>query len=324
MSSRSHTNTWTPDKYLQYQDIRERPGIELIDRLLHHYTQIQANNNTIIGYDLGCGTGNLTTILYNKLHQLYTNATINITGIDSSDSMLEKAHKNNTIQSITYKHGDVSESFTDNDRADIIYSNACFQWIHHHNTVYTNLVKQLKPHTGLLAIQIPNNFDNAYHTEITTVLEDLQLIDILPHNDGHSVGHYYSMETHTMEYYDTLLQSHCDIIDIWTTTYNQVLTGQMYASQLSILPTDKTALQNIQIDNVEYYHPVLNFTMGSALTAVLPKLTDQQRTEFLYLYNRRMCKKYPVQKLSDADSNGLVQVRVLFPFQRLFLVAKRR
>ena len=322
-------NTWNPTKYMSYMNIRERPGIELMTRLVYHYNtikhQINTNNELYI-YDLGCGTGNLTEKLYESI-QSNTDSNIHIhtTGIDSSTSMIQHAASHNQYHSIIrYIPGDVSQSLIDNSSADIIFSNACYHWIHSHHIIYPMLVNQLKLHTGLLAIQIPNNFNSPYHTQIASVLEDLQLIDIDYMNDGHTVGHYYSMETHDMLYYDKLLSPLCDIVDIWQTEYNQVLTGQMYIQELNRLSNGVTALNNINIDNHEYLHPVVNFTMGSALTAVLPKLTTQQQIEFLYLYNRRMIRMYPVQQTSDADNNGLVHVRVIFPFNRLFLIAKRK
>jgi trans-aconitate 2-methyltransferase len=86
-------------------------------------------------------------------------------------------------------------------------------------------------------------------------------------------------------YYD-LLAPHAAQLDIWETIYLQVLEG----------------------DN-----PVVGFTKGSALKPLLDALPDDARAEFERRYATQIRAAYPPR----ADG------RTLFPFRRLFLIARK-
>jgi trans-aconitate 2-methyltransferase len=86
-------------------------------------------------------------------------------------------------------------------------------------------------------------------------------------------------------YYD-LLGPLAAQLDIWETEYLQVLDG----------------------DN-----PVVEWTKGTALKPLLDALDGAQRAGFLAEYGRRIAAAYP--KRADG--------RTLFPFRRLFIVARR-
>lgn len=87
-------------------------------------------------------------------------------------------------------------------------------------------------------------------------------------------------------YYDVLAPLTASV-DLWETEYLHVLEG----------------------DN-----PVVKWTQGTALGPLLDALEDPERTEFLNEYSRRIAEAYP------ARSDG----KTLFPFRRLFMVAKAR
>lgn len=86
-------------------------------------------------------------------------------------------------------------------------------------------------------------------------------------------------------YYETLAPLSASL-DIWETEYLQVLEG----------------------DN-----PVVQWTMGTALRPLLDALDEPWRSEFLADYARRIAAAYP----PAADG------RTLFPFRRLFMVARK-
>lgn len=96
---------------------------------------------------MGCGPGNSTKGLKDKF------PTAKIIGADNSDEMLEKARE--LYHDIAFinldANGDLHEV---NEKFDIVFSNACIQWLTNHNELLPKLITLLKPN-GILAIQIP-------------------------------------------------------------------------------------------------------------------------------------------------------------------------
>ena len=134
---------WNVDQYEKFRRERFGPSFDLMDML----TPVEAP--TIV--DLGCGTGELTA----ELHQRFLGATT--LGIDSSDAMLAKAAS--FVQSgLTFEKGDIVD-FNVQDEFDIIFSTAALHWLPHHDQLFENLARGLKP-KGQIAIQVPYNFDH--------------------------------------------------------------------------------------------------------------------------------------------------------------------
>lgn len=92
---------------------------------------------------------------------------------------------------------------------------------------------------------------------------------------------------HDPEFYYDLLGPLAATLDIWETEYLHVLEG----------------------DN-----PVVKWTQGTALRPLLDAMDEPERSIFLTEYARRIAEAYP------PHPDG----RTLFPFRRLFLVAKAR
>ena len=88
-------------------------------------------------------------------------------------------------------------------------------------------------------------------------------------------------------FYFDLLASRADEVDIWETEYLQVLTGE---------------------------HPVKEWTKGTSLKPLLDALEGTERSAFEARYAELVAMAYPQR----ADG------RTLFPFRRLFIVAKAR
>jgi trans-aconitate 2-methyltransferase len=105
--------------------------------------------------DLGCGTGELTIKLAERLPNC------RVTGIDSSPQMLEQADKLST-SAVSFRLQDI-ESF--DGSWDIIFSNAVLHWLDNHEALIPRLFSRLKP-GGQLVVQIPNNNSSPSHTGI--------------------------------------------------------------------------------------------------------------------------------------------------------------
>lgn len=106
---------WNSTQYLKFKKQRTQPAVDLAMRVLDR------NPKAIV--DIGCGPGNSTSVL----KQLFPNA--KILGIDNSSNMIEKARKD---------HPDISFRLCDalalEGQYDLLFSNACLQWIPNHDT----------------------------------------------------------------------------------------------------------------------------------------------------------------------------------------------
>ena len=191
--------TWEPQTYLRYADIRFRAGIDLIAR-------IPKLDYPVI-YDLGCGTGHLTSILADTFPHS------KVTGIDSSLEMLSEARRE--FPTLEWRQADIT-SWHPPTPPHLIYTNAALQWVPAHETLLPSLLSKLLP-GGVLATQVPRHFESPSHlglkelvmqSEWRTALEPLLLAPI-PSPDT----------------YWRWLSPHARNLDIWETIYLQVLDG---------------------------------------------------------------------------------------------------
>lgn len=135
---------WDPNLYHQFQSERAAPFFDLLELV-----EVRPNLYVV---DLGCGSGELTRILADKLPASH------VTGIDSSPQMLEKA-ASHISPNVTFQHGDQSNL---TGEWDLIFSNAALQWSENHAELISQLFTKLKP-GGQIAVQIPSNHDHISH-----------------------------------------------------------------------------------------------------------------------------------------------------------------
>jgi len=140
-------DSWNPEQYKKFQLERDAPAFDLMEQI-----SPDRLNRAI---DLGCGTGNLTSILHRRFGCQQT------LGIDQSARMLAKAHDFQT-ESLRFQIGDIN-SFDSHGDYDLIFSNAALQWCPDHASILPRLYQALSP-LGQLAIQMPANHDSATHT----------------------------------------------------------------------------------------------------------------------------------------------------------------
>ncbi len=110
---------WNSTQYLKFKNERTQPAVDLAMR-------IKNNPKTIV--DIGCGPGNSTSVL----RDIFPYA--DILGIDNSPNMIEKAKA---------EHPDISFRLCDalslDGKYDLLFSNACLQWIPDHETLIPSL-----------------------------------------------------------------------------------------------------------------------------------------------------------------------------------------
>ena len=193
-------HTWDPDRYLTYADERGRPFVELVAR-------IGAQEPATV-VDLGCGPGNLTTLLRERWPDA------DIRGLDSSPEMIEKARAADA--GISFEVADLRTWVSGADPVDVLVSNATLQWVPGHLDLLPALVRRTRP-GGWLAFQVPGNFDEPSHT-IRRVLAGEA--PYAAHTRGVAVPRSHDPAV----YLEALTDLGCTV-DAWETTYLHVLTG---------------------------------------------------------------------------------------------------
>jgi trans-aconitate 2-methyltransferase len=133
---------WNPEKYNEFKTLRYKPFFDLAAHILD-----KPNMNVI---DLGCGTGELTNMLSERL----TNPTVK--GIDSSEEMLEKAKEFSSIQ---FEQKTIEEQINTGEKWDLVFANASIQWVDNHELLFPKIIALLNP-DGQLAIQMPCQNEN--------------------------------------------------------------------------------------------------------------------------------------------------------------------
>jgi trans-aconitate 2-methyltransferase len=251
---------WDPTTYLAFGEERTRPAHELLARIAHRAPQRVV--------DLGCGPGNSTALLAARW------PAADLEGLDSSDEMLAEARARPFR--CRWSHADIA-GWLPEARYDVIFSNATLQWVADHRSLLPRLAGALCD-GGVLAFQVPRNFDAPCHTLIHAVAgEEPWRARLKGVRDWWNV-----LEP---ENYIDILEPHARSVDIWETTYVQVLDGP---------------------------DAVFRWMSGTGLRPYANALDGAAREAFLEAYRRRVSEAYPMR------ASG----KTLYPFRRLFCVVQ--
>jgi len=137
---------WNPNQYHKFQAERSAPFYDLLALV-----DVRPNLKVI---DLGCGTGELTQQLADKLPNS------DVTGLDSSPQMLDAARAASfSSPNLRFTQGDQSQL---TGKWDLIFSNAALQWTENHAELIPYLYEKLTP-GGQIAVQIPSNHNHISH-----------------------------------------------------------------------------------------------------------------------------------------------------------------
>lgn len=186
---------WNSTQYLKFAKERTQPAIDLAKRI-----DIKNAKNII---DIGCGPGNSTNVLASQFPDSH------ILGVDSSPNMIETAKKN--YPDLDFKLCDVSRDLSSyKGQFDIVFSNACIQWIPAHNKLIPNLMGLLKDN-GVLAVQTPMNYNEPIHLIIEQVVKSPEWSAKFP-----NPRIFYNLSE--SDYFDLLSQCSSDFA-MWKTTY---------------------------------------------------------------------------------------------------------
>ncbi|MDN5768981.1 MAG: methyltransferase domain-containing protein [Humibacillus sp.] len=261
---------WSPAQYAHFSDFRGRPFRELVARVDAVHPEVVV--------DLGCGPGELTLTLAQRWPEA------RVVGVDSSAEMLESARATDAAGRVEWVQASAEgwDPTEVSGSVDVLVTNATLQWVPSHLRLIPSWVSALAP-GGTFAMQVPANFDAPSHRLMREVAaRHLRADDLAPGLDR-AIG------TALPETYAALLLEVAAEVDVWQTTYLQVLQP----------PADGT-------------HPVLDWVKGTGLRPVLGVLTDAaERDAFVTDYAAEIEKAYPRRPFG-----------VLFPFTRTFAVAR--
>lgn len=236
---------WDAGLYQRFITERTQPAIDLAARipLLTPHSAI----------DIGCGPGNSTRVLKNR----YPRA--QVTGADRSREMLEAARKNEPdLEFILFDAERDFEHVT--QKYDIVFSNACIQWVPDHPLLLRRMMGLLNP-GGVLAVQYPDNLEEPVHRIIRSLSESEKWRDKLE-------GKRSFFIQRPAEYHD-MLSALTDRFTLWRTTY------------FHRMPSAESI--------VEWYR-------GTGMRPYLNALDENEQKEFEQDVLQGVRAAYPVQK----------------------------
>lgn len=264
--------SWNPGQYLKFADHRLRPALDLMGRIPLEHPKVV--------YDLGCGSGNVTRLLADRWPDA------DVVGMDNSPEMLERAASGDSdtdVGRVRWQTGDLA-GWTPDSAPSVLYSNAVIQWVPDHAELVPRLW-DLLPSGGCLAVQAPLSWDMRSHHLMRETLENCGPGDnpVGSAELRQAVGNRWVQDP---DFYYDLLAPEAAHLDVWTTEYQHVLSGD---------------------------DAVLEWVTGTGLRPILNGLADGEREIYLEEYRGRLNAEYP--KRADGVT--------LYPFRRLFFVAVR-
>ena len=185
---------WNSEQYLKFKNQRTQPAVDLANKIA-----VKEPKNIL---DIGCGPGNSTAVLKQMFPRSY------ISGVDNSEDMIKKAKK--TYPDIDFRICDVTRELDALDNYDVIFSNACLQWIPDHRKFIPMLFDKLNKN-GVLAVQMPMNGQEKLFKIMNEVISE-------PRWNFSSMSIETNETCQPEEYFD-ILSSCTDNFDIWETVY---------------------------------------------------------------------------------------------------------
>lgn len=236
---------WNSEQYLKFGNERTQPSVDLVNRI-----NIDSPQRIV---DIGCGPGNSTAVLAARFKDAY------ILGADNSPSMLDTAKK--AYPDLDFKLCDASCDLPElGDGFDIVFSNACIQWVPNHHKLLREMMALLRP-GGVLAVQIPLQYE--------------QLIFKIIH------------EVSSREKWSSRLA-------VARTFYN--LKQTEYFDLLAEISSDFSMWETIYYHRLKSHDDIIEWYRGTGLRPYLDLLAKEEQREFESDILAEVIRQYPVQK----------------------------
>lgn len=236
---------WNSMQYLLFKNERTQPAIDLANRI-----QLTDPKRII---DIGCGPGNSTAVLAARFPQAA------ILGIDNSENMISTAKKEHP--DLDFKVWDAAVDLLSlGDDFDIVFSNACIQWIPDQPKLLAEMMAILNP-GGVLAVQTPMN----YHEPIHIIIEEVvHLNRWKPFFKSPRI--FYNLRQE--EYFDLLAD----------------------------LSTDFTLWETVYFHKMKSHKDIMEWYRSTGLRPYLEALPVYDKIVFEKEIFKRIVEGYPVQK----------------------------
>jgi trans-aconitate 2-methyltransferase len=191
---------WNPQRYLAFRNHRERPARDLL-------AHVHAESARRV-VDLGCGAGNLTSLLTERWPEAV---------VEASDSSLEMvdAARSRGVDAHVQDAGDWMPA----PDADVVMCNAVLQWVPGHVDLLRRWLPAL-PGGAWFALQVPGNFQARSHQTIYRLVDEPRW----RHRLGGVLRDPDSVLSPT-GYADVVADLGCEV-DAWETTYLHRLEGE--------------------------------------------------------------------------------------------------
>lgn len=234
---------WDPETYERFLKERTQPSIDLAAKIP------LSEPKSII--DIGCGPGNSTRVLKER----FPNA--RVIGADSSAEMVAKAREGGG----EFIQLDASRELrTLGEKFDVVFSNACIQWVPDHPVLLRNMMNLLNE-GGVLAVQTPMNYEEPIHQIISRLVQSEKW-----RGKFDSPRIFYNLKP--SEYFDILAE----------------------------IASDFTMWHTIYCHRMPSHDSIIDWYKGTGLRPYLAALSETDAAEFEAEVYGEVVKEYPVQK----------------------------
>ncbi len=267
---------WDPAAYAAFGDLRLRPALELLARMV-----CDAPRAVV---DLGCGAGAVGPALKGR----WPGA--RLIGLDPSAAMLAQAEATGVYDATRLEDAagfaaDPGFAAADGPAAsqatvDAIYANAALHWAADHRTLLPALMRRLSP-GGALGAQMPRMLDAPSHRLLAEVAAGFAATPV--------AGQPGALAP---EAYLDILEPVAAGLEVWETLYQQALPAEAGRDgAVGATP-----------------HPVRRFIEGAAARPYLAAVGPARSEAFLSAYDAALDAAYPRR----ADGSAVFAFRRLF------------
>lgn len=199
---------WNPAQYLRFANERTQPARDLACRLADLLGASFPGQSSPRVLDLGCGPGNSTQVLAERLPGA------RLTGLDNSAAMIETAQSSGP--QAVWICADAA-TWTAEGQYHAVFSNAALQWVPDQAAQLRRCWDWLEP-GGVLAIQVPGNGDSGLHRAMRHTAARW------PRRERFA-GLAGQIHYHEPDFYHEQLGRLSPLVQVWETTYWHILAN---------------------------------------------------------------------------------------------------